>query len=128
MPNTRLFMRENHSTLGGQSASVHPAITSLPTACEGKGRDGKTTRPDESKAVMPVATTTTQTAGMSAEFKPHSKKGAVKAARGLDKRGAERKVKVKRTHDLVAPMPIRHNILSPFKLMAKLPLISVSRA
>lgn len=122
-------MRESRSTLGGQSASVHPAITSLPTVHEGKGTDGKTTRPNESKAVMPVTTTTTQTAGMSAEFKPHSKKGAMKMAQGLDKRRAERKVTFKRTNNVVAPMPIRHNILSPFELMmAKLPLISVSKA
>lgn len=121
-------MRESCSTLGGQSACVHPAITSLPTACEGKGGERKTTGPNESKAVMSVAATTTQTAGMLAELKPCSKKGAGRTAQGLDKRRVERKVKFKRTHNLVAPMPVRHNILSPFSLMAKLPSISVSRA
>lgn len=49
-------------------------------------------------------------------------------AQGLDKGRVERKVKFKRMHNLIALMPIRHNILSPFKLMARLPLISVSRA
>lgn len=77
---------------------------------------------------MPVERTTTQTAGMSAEFKPQSEKDATKTAQRLDKRRAERKMKFKRTHNLVTPMPVRHNILSPFKLMAKLPLISASKA
>lgn len=56
-------MRGSCSTLGGQSTSVHPAITSLPTAHQVQGRDGKKARLNESEAVMPVERTTTQTAG-----------------------------------------------------------------
>lgn len=81
-PNTTLFMRESRSTLGGQSISVHPAITSLPMVCEAKWGDRETTRDNESKAVTPVATTTTQTTGMSVELKPHSKKGSMRTAQG----------------------------------------------
>lgn len=121
-------MKGSYSTLGGKSTSVHPAITSLPTAHQGQGRDGKKARLNESKAVIPVERTTTQTAGMSAEFKPQPKKDGMKTAQRLDKQRAERKMKFKRTHNLVTPMPVRHNILSPFKFMAKLPLISVSKA
>lgn len=126
MPNITLFMRGSCSTLGGQSTSVHSAITSLPTVYQGQGRTGKKARLNESKAVMPAERTTPQTAGMSVHFKPQSKKDAMKVAQRLDKQRAERKMKFKRTHNLVTPMPVRHNILSPFKFMAKLPLISVS--
>lgn len=121
-------MRGSCTTLGGQSTSVHPAITSLPTAHQGQGRSGKKARLNESKAVMPVERTAQQTAGMSTQFKPQSKKDAMKAAQRLDKERAKRKMKFKRTHNLITPMPVRHNILSPFKFMAKLPLISVSKA
>jgi len=51
----------------------------------------------------------------------------MKASWGFDKRRVERKVKFKRAHNLIALMPVRHNILSPLKPMAKLPLISVCR-
>lgn len=105
-------MRGSCSTLGGQSTSVHPAITSVPTVHQGQGRDGKKARLNESKAVMPAERTSPQTAGMSAHFKPQAKKDAMQTAQRLDKQRAERKMKFKRTHSLVTPMPARHYILS----------------
>lgn len=73
-------MRGSCSTPGGQSTSVHLAITSLPTSHQGRGRDGKKARLNESKAVVLIERTIAQTAGMSVEFKTQSKKDAMKMA------------------------------------------------